>query len=58
MSRPTVLERAFELADQGFTHRDIRQMIAREGYDPWQIYGSVVKQLSIRIKAAQEKKLR
>lgn len=57
MNRPTTLERAFELADQGFSTSNIRQTLQREGYDQSHISGSVVRQLSIRIKAASSKRL-
>lgn len=56
MIRPTTLERAFELADQGFPISDIRQTLHREGYDAHHISGSVAKQLSKRIGTANATK--
>jgi hypothetical protein len=57
MNRPTTLERAFQLADEGFSTSDIRMILQREGYDPGHIIGSVIQQLSKRVKAATTKKL-
>ena len=54
MNRLTALERAFELADQGYPTTDIRQILQREGYDQTQVSGSVTRQLSARIKAASQ----
>jgi hypothetical protein len=56
MNRPTTLERAFELADQGYPTLDIRQILVREGYDQHQVVGSVLKALSKRINAAKARK--
>jgi len=56
MNRPTTIERAFELADQGYPTLDIRQILVREGYDQQQMVGSVLKALSKRINAAKARK--
>lgn len=56
MIRPTTLERAFELADQGFPIADIRQTLQREGYDAHHVSGAVAKQLSKRISIANAAK--
>jgi hypothetical protein len=51
---PTSLERAFALADQGLSISYIRQTLKREGYDHYQIYGTVLRQLNMRAQAANE----
>ena len=53
MNHKTALERAFELADEGWSTSQIRAALLREGYDPHQLYGqSISSQLSKRIFAA------
>jgi hypothetical protein len=58
VDRKTAIERAFELADQGFALKEIRSAIIREGYDRNQLFGSsIITQLGKRISAAKEKSL-
>ena len=57
MNGKTTLERAFELADQGFSLKDIREGIKKEGYDHHQLHGTAITiQLGKRILAARERK--
>ena len=57
MNGKTALERAFELADQGVSLRDIRVTINKEGYELGQLYGlTITKQIGRRIAAATAKK--
>lgn len=51
---PTSLERAFALADQGLSIAHIRQTLSREGYDHYQLYGNVIRQLALRAQAATD----
>ena len=54
MDRKTALERAFQLADEGYTTGDIRAIIHREGYDVRQLYGPAIsEQLNERSHAAR-----
>ena len=54
MDRKTALERAFELAAEGYTTPDIRTILHREGYDVRQIYGpAITEQLNERSHAAR-----
>ncbi len=54
MNGKTALERAFELADQARSLKEIRETLKREGYDQSQLYGTTVTvQLGQRILAAK-----
>lgn len=56
MNGKTTLERAFELADQGFSLKEIREGIKKEGYDHQQLHGTAITiQLGKRILAAKGK---
>ena len=41
--KPTLLERAFELADSGISARAIRDKLHHEGYDVNQLVGSALR---------------
>jgi hypothetical protein len=57
MNGKGALERAFELADAGWSLLGIRAALQREGYDPAQLHGqTVTAALSKRIRAANAKK--
>lgn len=53
--KPTAMERAFELADQGTPLALIRTQMIREGHDRSHMEGTALrKQLSARIAAAKK----
>jgi hypothetical protein len=53
MNQKTAIERAFELAAEGFTIREIRIALAHEKYEPGQVWGKIlIKQLQAAAKAA------
>lgn len=59
MDRKTTLERAYELAEAGYSTAEIRTVILREGYDLQQVYGRTISvALNKRIRAAKEQKLK
>jgi hypothetical protein len=47
--RPTVLERAFELAGQGIPTRYLRTMLLREGYEITQLHGGAIRAQLIKL---------
>lgn len=54
MDGKSSLQRAFELADRGFSLNQIREALSSEGYDKYQIVGpTVIRQLAARIRAAK-----
>jgi hypothetical protein len=56
MNRKTTLERAYELAEEGYPTAHIRTLIVREGYDVRQLQGRTISaELSKRILVATGK---
>jgi hypothetical protein len=54
--KPTVVERAFELADAALTVSEIKQQLQAEGFDKTYISGpTLLKELRGRIAAARAK---
>lgn len=50
MNKKTAIERAFELAREGFTMREIRIALSRENYEPGHVYGRAIM---LQLKAAR-----
>jgi hypothetical protein len=58
MDRKTVIERAFDLADEGLSLNDIKHKLRSEGYAAHYVSGrTIAKQLRMRAEAAKENDL-